>query len=71
MATSIYTDAQWEWVLDRICIDHYRVQEMAAFLGVAPTTIYMQMYHRGYQIWPNRSDLNLRRDEFNALGKGE
>jgi hypothetical protein len=66
-ARSAYTEAQWEWVVEKYK-QGYSCEKLAVFLGVWPMTVYMQLNRRGVDTRPKElRPLDDFRAEFNAL----
>lgn len=64
---SMYSEAQWQWVRDRILVDGYAVLQISELIGTNPSTVYKHLNcHRGPKHKRNHSlpDIATRRKEF-------
>lgn len=69
MNHSIYTDAQWQWVADRIR-EGYTRKELSAFLGINRNAITNNLHRIGaYGYRECLGPLEDRKEEFLRLGE--
>lgn len=67
-ATSIFTDAQWDWVAEKYK-EGYSAYSLADFLGMTTTPVYNQIKKRGVVTEGKKPrPLSDFADEFNRLG---
>ena len=63
---SMYTDAQWKWLLDRFK-EGYTMAELAEFAGCGTANLVYHWRRLGLRSWKTERE-PLSKEEFNALG---